>query len=59
MNRAAGKASHYSTYQPHKINRGSYKSAPLVADIESNMHAPVLFCILVPVLNLFDKFINT
>ena len=34
-------------------------SAPLVADIESNIHAPVLFRILTLVLSLFNKFINT
>ena len=33
-------------------------SAPLVADIESNARAPVLFRILALVLSLFNKFIH-
>ena len=34
-------------------------SAPLVADRETNIRAPVLFRILARVLSLFNKFINT
>ena len=34
-------------------------SAPLVADIESSIRAPVLFRILALVLSLFNKYINT
>ena len=53
------KATSKYLYQPHKINSGFYMSAHLVADIESNIRAPVLFRILALVPSLFNKFIKT